>query len=355
MFPEVRKRAKKAGQPPGTYIYTGENKVVTPEICMVVYSVDQFSEKTDTKLDVEFLQTAKPGVTWINIEGLQNIDLIKQVAEYYQLHPLTVEDILNNEQRPKLEEFDGYLFMAMKMLLWIPKTKTFSVEEFSLVIGNNFILTFQDCDTNIFDDIQHRLRATTKQRIREQGSDYLAYRLIDTIVDQYFVVLEGLGEEIERVEEKIISSPTPHNARTIYRLKRQMLMLRKAIWPMREALSHLLQMNQESISSFTHVYLRDVYDHAVQAIDTLETFRDMLSGMLDIYLSSLTARMNEIMKVLTMIATVFIPITFVASIFGMNFDYMPELRWHYGYYIALAIMFLVVIWMIIYFRRKKWL
>ncbi|MBV8802595.1 MAG: magnesium/cobalt transporter CorA, partial [Gammaproteobacteria bacterium] len=186
-------------------------------------------------------------------------------------------------------------------------------------------------------------------------SDYLAYRLIDTIVDNYFIVLEILGNQIEKIEDKIIKSPTPQNTKTIYRLKHKMLVLRKAIWPMREAISHLLQISQDTISSFTHVYLRDVYDHTVQAIDTLETFRDVLSNLLDIYLSSLTARMNEIMKVLTIIATIFIPITFIASLYGMNFVNMPELHWHYGYYIVLTVMAVIVIGMLSFFRIKKWI
>jgi magnesium transporter len=355
IFPDLHKRAKKAGQPPGTLIYTGNAKVATPSITILNYDSDSFNEKTNTNLDIDFLNQHKSGVTWVNVEGLQNVKLIKELAEYYQLHLLTIEDILNNEQRSKVEEFDNYIFITMKMLLWVPKTKNFSIEEFSLVIGEDFILSFQDCNTTIFDSIRERLKTIHKQRIREQGRDYLAYRLIDTIVDQYFVVLEKLGEQIEIIEEKVMANPTQQNASTIYRLKRQMLALRKAIWPMRETLSHLLQINQDSISSFTHVYLRDVYDHTVQAIDTLETFRDMLSGMLDIYLSSLTARMNEIMKVLTMIATVFIPITFLASIYGMNFDYMPILHWHYGYYIVLTVMFVAVILMVVYFRRKKWI
>lgn len=355
MFREIHKRAKKAGQPPGSFIYTGDKKVTTPTVTIFNYTENNFREKKDTHLDTEFLLENHSGVTWINVEGLQDIDIIKKLAEFYQLHPLTIEDILNNDQRPKVEEFENYIYITTKMLKWSGKTKNFRIEEFSIIIGKNYILTFQDCKTTIFNDLQERLRSTTKQRLREQGSDYLAYRLIDTIVDHYFVVLEVLGNKIEKIEEKIITAPTPQNARTIYRLKHKMLILRKSIWPMREVISHLLQISQNSISSFTHVYLRDVYDHAVQAIDTLETFRDMLSNILDIYLSSLTARMNEIMKVLTMIATVFIPITFLASVYGMNFDYMPELHWHYGYYIVLSIMIAVAICMIFFFRRKKWL
>jgi len=355
MFREVHRRAKKAGQPPGTFIYTGNKKITTPTISIFNYNGNNFREKKDTHLDTDFLLENQAGTTWINVEGLHDIELIKKLAEFYQLHPLTIEDILNNDQRPKVEEFEGYIYITTKMIKWSTKTKNFHIEEFSIIIGKNYILTFQDCKTNIFDDLQERLRSTTKQRLREQGSDYLAYRLIDTVVDHYFVVLEVLGNQIEKIEDKIISSPTPQNARTIYRLKHKMLILRKSIWPMREVISHLLQISQDSISSFTHVYLRDVYDHAVQAIDTLETFRDMLSNILDIYLSSLTARMNEIMKVLTMIATVFIPITFLASVFGMNFDNMPELHWHYGYYIVLGIMAIIAVCMIFFFRRKKWI
>jgi len=354
MFSEVHNRVKKAGQPPGTPVYTGEKNSAPPRITVITYTPTDFHENQGNQLDETWLTTKTPGITWVNVENLQDVALIEQLAKRYTIHPLTVEDILNVQQRPKVEEFDHYIFITLKMLIWHAKSKTFSIKQVSLVVGKDFILSLQECETALFAAIQQKLCNSINQRLREQGTDYLAYRLIDATIDQYFFVLEGLGNQIEDVEERIIAAPTPENSRTLYQLKRQMLQLRKAIWPMREAISHLLQADNNIINSFTRVYLRDVYDHAVQAIDTVENFRDMLSSMLDVYLSSLTNRMNEIMKVLTIISTFFIPMTFIASIYGMNFDYMPELHWRWGYPAVLCIMALIGGLMLSYFRRKKW-
>jgi magnesium transporter len=329
MLNELRKRAGKAGQPPGTPVYTGSKKKIVPRV-------------TATS-------------TWINVEGLNNPALIEEISQRYHLHPLTVEDILNVQQRPKIEEFNDYVFITLKILVWNSRRKTFFSEQFSIAFGKNFVLTFQEHETHFFKPLVERMRSSGNQRLRQQSCDYLVYRLIDIIVDQYFVVLEGMGELIESIEEKIISSPTPKNSRTLYGLKRKMLTLRKAIWPMREMSSHLLQTEEAFISPFTRVYFRDVYDHTAQAIDTVETFRDMLAGLLDVYLSSLTNRMNEIMKILTIISTIFIPITFIASVYGMNFEFMPELHWHAGYPMAIGIMFDVTLVMLAFFRSKKWI
>lgn len=354
MFAEVHNRVKKAGQAPGTPIYTGEQSSTPPRITIITYEAENSKKTVSDKLDESLLETAPKTLTWVNVEKLQDVSIIEQLAKRYCLHPLTVEDILNVQQRPKVEEFEKYIFITLKMLLWNTKTKTFSIKQISLILGNDFLLSFQEIESDFFDVIQKKICDPNNKHLRELGTDYLTYRLIDAVIDQYFVVLEGLGNQIEEVEERIIAAPTTQNSRTLYQLKRKMLQLRKAIWPMREAISHLLQADNTIITSFTHVYLRDVYDHAVQAIDTIENFRDMLSGMLDVYLSSLTNRMNEIMKVLTIISTIFIPITFIASIYGMNFEYMPELHWRWGYPSVMGVMCLIVIGMLIYFRRKKW-
>lgn len=355
MFSEIHSRVKKAGQPPGTPVYTGEKNNTLPHVTVITYTPTDFHENHGHQLDEAWLTPKTAGITWVNVENLQDVALIEQLAKQYNLHPLTVEDILNVQQRPKVEEFDNYIFITLKKLIWHAKSHTFSIKQVSLVVGKDFILSLQECETALFTAIQQKLCNSISQRLREQGTDYLAYRLIDATIDQYFFVLEGLGNQIETVEERIIAAPTPENSRTLYQLKRQMLQLRKAIWPMREAISHLLQADNNIINSFTRVYLRDVYDHAVQAIDTVENFRDMLSSMLDVYLSSLTNRMNEIMKVLTIISTFFIPMTFIASIYGMNFDSMPELHWRWGYPTVLCVMALIGGLMLSYFRRKKWL
>ncbi|EKD73533.1 MAG: magnesium Mg(2+)/cobalt Co(2+) transport protein [uncultured bacterium] len=357
MFREIRKRAKKIGQSPGTPFYTGNKKDVEPRVRVITYTESFFHEAIGKNLDecLAALEQPKPGITWITVEGLSNLPFIEQIAKRYQLHPLTVEDILHVEQRSKLEEFDGYFFTTLKLLSPLTGNRMFSIGEISIVFGKNFVISFLEHESKIFNSIEEKLRNSPTQRLRQHGSDYLVYRLIDTIVDQYFVVLEAIGERIGKIEDRIISSATPRVSRTLYRLRRQMLLLRKMIWPMREVISHLMQAEEKIITPFTRVYLRDVYDHTVQAIDTIETFRDMLSSMLDMYLSSLTNRMNEVMKTLTIIATIFIPITFVASFYGMNFQYMPELHWHAGYPLVISIMVAVVVAMLFYFRKKKWL
>lgn len=354
MLSGIRRRVKKAGQPPGTPMYTGKQKIPSL-ITFITFNESEFVEKTGQTL-AEIGETKKEnGINWLNLEGLSNLNVVEEIAQVYQLHPLTVEDILNVEQRPKVDEFENYLFITIKILNWNSNKNTFSVEQMSLVLGKSYVITFLESNTTLFNSFKDKLRSSSAVRLRQQGCDYLAYRLIDIIVDQYFSVLEGLGEAIEDTEERIILSPTPQNSKTIYSLKRKMLILRKTIWPMREVISHLLQIEEPFISRFTQIYLRDVYDHIVQAIDTIETFRDMLSSMIDMYLSSLTNRMNEIIKVLTIISTIFIPTTFIASIYGMNFQYMPELKMHYGYPAALGAMLVVIIGMLIYFKNKKWL
>lgn len=353
MFPEISKRIEKACRPPGTAIYTGEKKDIVSKITVITYNATESYETSGTNLDECLAAHPLLETTWVNIEGLNNPALIDQVAKHYQLHPLTVEDILNIEQRPKVEEFDNYLFITLKMLHYDPKRQEFGSEQLSLIVGKNFLLTFVEQKTPLFKSLYKRLNNPTQQRIH-LGSDYLMYRIIDIIVDDYFFTFEALGEQIDIVEQKIISAPTKQNSSTIYRLKRQMLRLRKIVWPLREIVSHLLQLDGVSISPSTRVYLRDVYDHIAQSIDILETYRDMLSGMLDVYLSSLSMRLNEVMKVLTIISTIFIPITFIASIYGMNFRYMPELQWRWSYPAVLLLMLLITLGMIVYFKRKKW-
>ena len=355
MFSETRKRAKKAGQPPGTATYTGDHPLTDPVVEYITYSKHDYHEVSGVDVDKCLAEHKEPGLTtWVSVEGLHDVALIKNVAKYFDLHPLTIEDILNVEQRPKVEEFENYFFITLKMLVWQKKSSTFLIKQVSIVLGKDFVLTFQETDTTLFDNVKERLKSTANQRLRQHGADYLAYRLIDMLVDQYFVVLEALGDQIEKIEELILTDPTQQNMRSMYRLKRQLLILRKAVWPMREAISHLVHVEEGLISPFTRVYLRDVYDHTVQAIDTLETFRDMLGTMMDVYLSSLTNRMNEVMKTLTIIATIFIPITTIASIYGMNFTYMPELSWHWGYYAVLCVMLAIAAGMMTYFWRKKW-
>jgi magnesium transporter len=293
-------------------------------------------------------------MTWINIDGLKDVSLIKQVGSYFKLHPLVMEDILNTGQRSKLEVYDEYVFIVIKLVLWHEQKQNFNIEQLSVIFGKNFVLTFQERNSNQFNSVLDSLRKA-QGRVREHGSDYLTYILLDTVVDQYFVVLDHLGDQIEAVEETITLNPTAENVHILYKIKQHVFMFRKAAWPVREIVNHLLQIKGSLVSDFCLPYIRDVYDHSMQIIDTTETFRDMLASMLDIYLSSQTNRINEVMKVLTIIATIFIPLTFIASIYGMNFEYMPELHWRWAYPTVLIVMFIIFIGMLVYFKRKKWM
>ncbi len=354
MYNTLKRQQKKVGLPPGSLVFTGDKSDVAPSITLISYTHDNIQEKHEKNLEDCLSARIENGVTWLNVDGLQNVDLIKQIGKTYDLHPLVLEDILNPVQRAKIETFDKYIFIVMKLMLWQEDKNNFTVQQISLILGNDFVLTFQEKRCELFATIQNALRSS-QGRIREQRADYLTYILMDTIVDHYFIILEKLGDQIENVEQMIITDPTKKNIHSLYRLKRKIFTFRKTAWPVREIINHLLQTKFSFISDFVLPYFRDVYDHIMQIVDTVETFRDMLGSMLDVYLSSLTNRINEVMKVLTIIATLFIPLTFVASIYGMNFKYMPELQWKCGYFIVLGVMVLMVIGMLIYFRRKKWI
>ena len=265
-----------------------------------------------------------------------------------------MEDILNTDQRPKVEDYKDYLYIVLKMLHNVKGTEIVT-EQISLILHPNFVISFQEgIEGDVFSPVRERLRGA-KGRIRGMGADYLAYTLIDAIVDNYFAILEGIGERIEDLEEELVSHPKKETLHRIHELKREMIFLRKAVWPLREVISTLQRGDSPLIKNTTAIYLRDVYDHTIQVIDAIETSRDMLSGMLDIYLSSISNRMNEIMKFLTIIGTIFIPLTFIVGIYGMNFAFMPELKWRYGYFAVMAFMFAIGIIMLFYFKKKKWL
>ena len=280
--------------------------------------------------------------------------IIEQVGNSFNVHPLVLEDIANTVQRPKMEDFDDYIFVVLRMLRFDEKDDETKTEQISILLGPDFVISFQEREGDVFDIIRERLR-NNKGKIRKMGADYLAYSLIDAIVDNYFVILEKRGETIEEMEDKLVTNPTSETLQALHDLKREMIFLRKSVWPLREVISRLERSESPLINKSTFVYLRDVYDHTIQVMDSVDTFRDMLSGMLDIYLSSVSNRMNEVMKVLTVIATIFIPLTFIAGIYGMNFKYMPELGQAWGYPAVLILMLAIAVVMLINFRRKKWL
>ena len=354
MLKLFRKTSKRAGLSPGTLVHDGDKKVEKAKITIIDYDEAQFQEKEVETIEECFPFRDTPTVTWINIDGLHEVGIIEKIGEHFSIHPLILEDILHTGQRPKMEDFEDYIFLVVKMFYYDEKDDEIKMEQVSLLLGSNFVISFQEREGDIFDPIRERIR-NHKGRIRRMKADYLGYALLDTIVDNYFIILEKIGEDIEDMEEELVTRPTPETLQTIHNLKRELIVLRKSIWPLREVVNSLERGESPLINEATGVYLRDVYDHTIQVIDTIETFRDMVSGMLDIYLSSISNKMNEVMKVLTIIATIFIPLTFVAGIYGMNFEFMPELKWHWGYFAALLVMVAVAVIMVFYFRRKRWL
>ena len=324
------------------------------KITYIDYNEDHFQEEQVETVDKVFQFSNTSTATWINFDGIYQLDTIEKIGKHFKIHPLVLEDIMNTGQRPKMEDFGDYLFIVLKMLHYDEKNDETKTEQVSLVLSSKYVLSFQEDEGDVFDSIRERIR-TDRGSIRKRRADYLAYSLIDAIVDNYFMVLEKIGEKIEDIEDELIKNPTPAVLQTIHHLKRELIFLRKSVWPLREVISRLERWESPLIDKSIDIYLRDVYDHTIQVIDSLETFRDTLSGMLDIYLSSVSNRMNEVMKVLTIIATIFIPLTLIAGIYGMNFRYMPELESPWGYPMVYVVMLAVCAVMLVYFRRKKWL
>jgi len=350
----LNKRSVKAGLPPGSLVHIGETPTEAVSIDLIAYGPDSFEEQHFQTLDDCLTRLTRPGITWVNVEGVHDIDVIRHLGEKFGLHPLVLEDIVNTVQRPKIEEYDDYLFIVLRMLRPTGGGE-FTSEQLSLVLGSTHVFTFQEgIRGDVFDTLRERIR-NGKGKIRGMGADYLAYALIDAIVDSYFSVLEELGERIVNLEGDLALSPDKATLIEINDIKKEIIFLRKAVWPLREAVSFLERGDSHLLSPATRLYFRDVYDHTVQVIDTVETYRDLLSGMLDLYLSSISNRINEVMKFLTVIGTIFMPLTFLVGVYGMNFKHMPELEWHNGYFVLWGIMIVLSMAMIIYFRRKRWL
>lgn len=359
MISLIKPSAIKAGLPPGTPIYTGGQTETEVKINIIDYDRDQCAFLSCDNVEDCTLYKDKPTISWINIDGLHQVDRVEELCQCFNLHPLTVEDILNTSQRPKIDVFDDYVYLVVRMHHHNDQTGEILSEQISFVLGKTFLLTFQETAGDTFDSVRARIKQN-KGRIRKMGADYLAYALIDSIVDNYFTLLEKVGEEIEMLEDDLVEKPSTETMQNIHFMKREMLLLRKSIWPLREVISILRRDEIPQISPDISMFVNDLYDHTIQVIDTIETYRDMISGMLDIYLSSISNRMNEIMKVLTLFAAIFIPLTFIAGIYGMNFNIeksplnMPELQWYYGYPFALGLMAIIGFGMLLYFKTRKW-
>ena len=347
-------RSKKQGLPPGTPVYVGEEKAGPIRMTVIRYDEENVTEKPAESVEECLSLRDESCVMWINCDGVHDAGLVQALSEAFGLHPLVQEDILHTSQRAKVEDHTDYTYIVLQMLRWDEEREETITEQVSLILGDAFVLSFQERPGDVFGPLRDRIR-TAKGRIRTMKADYLAYNLLDAIVDGYFVILEKRGEQMECLEDELVSQPSPATLEKIHHMRREALFLRKAVWPVREMIAGLERAESPRIGKAVRPYLRDLYDHAIQVIDTTETLREMLSGMLDTYLSSQSNRMNEVMKVLTIIATIFIPLTFVAGIYGMNFKAMPELEWRWGYAGALTVMAAVALAMVLYIRKKNWL
>jgi len=345
---------KYVGQVPGTLIYTGKKSDKDFHIECFDYTNDSIEESIVLNIDDVLNYKNTDSVTWINVDGLKHTDKIETIGNLYGLHPLVLEDIVNTTQRPKIDEYEDYLFIVLKMLYY-DANEELIVEQVSLVLGKNYVLTFQEDEGDVFDTIRKRLRLS-KGRIRGLKSDYLYYALIDAVVDNYFSIIETLGNKIEDLETELFTGNSRENVNVdVQQLKREILRVRRAIFPLREIISRIEKNEHPLIYKRTITYYRDIYDHLIQVSENIDIYREMIWSLMDMYMTTISNRMNEVMKVLTIIATIFIPLTFIAGIYGMNFEHMPELEYKYSYFILWGIMILLFLAMLIYFKRKKWL
>jgi magnesium transporter len=350
-----KKRSETIGMPPGSLVYLGDAPQKEVEIIVATYNEQEYGEYSQTSFR-ECLVFAEESshVTWIDINGYQQVKDLEYLGKCFHLHPLVLEDILNSDQRPKVDDFGDYLFIILKMLHHDEKTNEVIAKQISLILGNSYVISLHEGEEDFLAHLRPRLN-TKGSRIRREKADYLAYAILDLIVDHHFLVLEQLGEVVEDLEQELVDNPTPATLNKIYRLKRDTILIRRAVWPLREVVSNLEKSDSPLVKEGTFLYLRDVYDHITIIMDSIETYRDILSGILDIYLSSISNRLNEVMKVLTIIATIFIPLTFLAGVYGMNFKYMPELQYKWAYHACLLGMLLIAGGMLVFFKKKGWL
>lgn len=348
------KRSGKVGLPAGSLVYIGERKTEHAAITLIEYGTDGIEESCFVDLAACRACTPQGPKLWLNVHGLHEPEIMQEIGKRFQLHPLVLEDILNTDQRPKIEDYGNYLFLVARFFEYDPVTLTVSSEQVSFVIGTNFVLTFQERPSGRFDPVREWLRAD-KGRIRQLGTDYLAYALLDLIVDRYFTVMEQIGERTEQLEDDLMAKPNAAQLQTMHQLKHETLTLRRAIWPLREVINTLLRNESRFFAPETQLYLRDIYDHTVHLIESLEAIRDLIAGMLDIYLSSISNRVNQEVRTLTVFALIFMPATLISGIFGMNFKVMPLLDNPNGFLFAIGLMVGVASTLGLIFWRRRWL
>jgi magnesium transporter len=350
----MERRSRKAGLPPGTPVHIGEAKTAPVRITLFDYNEEAFEEREIQAIEECSGYADRPTVTWVNVDGVHDVKLIESIGAQFGIHPLVLEDIANPAQRPKVDEYEGCLYIVLHMFNQTHGPDGLDWEQVSIILGRHFVVSFQERPGDVFDAVRDRIR-TGKGRVRKMGPDYLVYSLMDAVIDGYFMLCESLVDRTEPLHDELIQNATPASLQKIHELKSEVHLLRRSIWPLREVISNLERNESGFFRKDTRVYLRDVYDHTIQVIDTIETHRDMVGGMVDLYLSSVSNRMNEVMKVLTIIATIFIPLGFIAGLYGMNFQDMPELHWRLGYPAALLLMATVAGGMLYYFRRNRWI
>ncbi|HET9481901.1 MAG TPA: magnesium/cobalt transporter CorA [Candidatus Polarisedimenticolia bacterium] len=346
---KTRKR-KPPGLPPGEPMLTEE--ALPPRIHAIRYSPAGVEESDLSTAQECHAFASAEGTTWIDVQGLADLELLRALGELFGLHPLAIEDVVSLRQRPKADDYDSHMFIIARM----PEVggARAGTDQTSLFLGPRFLITFQEHYGDCLDPVRERLRRG-KGLMRRSGPDYLAYAILDAVIDGYFPLLEAYGETLEALEDEVVDRPIRASLERIHDARRDLLTLRRAVWPMRDAVNSLVREESDLISDQTRLYLRDCYDHSVQILDMVETYRELAAGLMDIYISSLSQKLNEVMKVLTIIATIFIPLTFVVGLYGMNFEHMPELKWRYGYPAVLVAMAIMGLFMLVYFIRKGWI
>ena len=348
-----RKASSKIGLPPGSIVYLGEKKVDNVSIKVTEYdAADAETYEINSAEGIDPF-TDTPQVTWISVCGLHETDFLKQVGEKFKIHPLVLEDILNTDTRPKIEITDDYFFIVMKLVLFNAEQKILETEQVSFILGRSFLFSFSERTDEIFNPIKDRINSQLG-KIRKRGSDYLLYALMDIVVDHYFLALEKVDERIESLDDEVINNPDRSQIESIYNLRNLLLIIRKSIWPLREIVNQIIKDESDLLDESIEPYLRDLYDHTIHITETIEQQREITNGLMEIYLSMMSNKMNEVMKVLTVIATIFIPLTFIVGIYGMNFKYMPELEWPWAYFTVWGVMIGIVGLMFYYFKKKNW-
>lgn len=350
----VTRSSVKAGLPPGSLVYTGQRERDKTQISIIDYDAETLQELPASTLHACLERRDTQQVTWVNVDGLHEVPLVERIGNGFGMHPLALEDVLSTQQRPKIEDYENRLFLVVHMLSWDATSHTIHSEQISMLLGPRFLLTFQEKGGDVFDGVRDRLRAN-RGRIRKAGPDYLLYALLDAIVDNYFTILEQLDDRITALEEEVTDEARPSTLRAVHAMRREMIFLRRAVWPLRDVIAELERGGCPLVDEGTQVFLRDVRDHTIQVAESIETLRDLLTGMQDVYLSTVNNRLNNVMKVLTIITTIFIPLSFIAGVYGMNFEFMPELHWRWAYPAVLAAMLAIAVAMLWLFRKRGWL